>query len=157
MSKSISQERFTTAVYTLFDETFEKHHGIFLNENTSFFQTLDKVTSEQASRPIGNGSASIAAQVAHTAFYLDVLERYMLKQEVGEVDWDEIWRTVKAVTPEEWTAMKSHLKTTYQRVPGSMRGIDSWDDDKALSGALAMVVHTAYHLGGIRQALCTLR
>jgi hypothetical protein len=156
MSGTISEEVFKRALWALLDETFEKHHGIFLNQNTSFFETLKAVSAEQASRPIGGKSASIAAQVAHTSFYLDVLERYMQKRDVGEVDWDEIWRTVREVTPGEWQSLQEKLETTYRRVLASMRAISSWDE-AALNGALAMVVHTAYHLGGIRQALCTLR
>lgn len=157
MSRTISQERFTNTLLALVDETFETHHGIFLNKGTSLFETLEGVTSAQASVPIGGHSATLAAQVAHVTFYLDVLERYMLNQEVGEIDWDEIWRTVNKVTPEEWTAIKTNLHTSYQRVLASMQGIDPWDDDAAMSGALAIVVHTAYHLGGIRQALNTLK
>ena len=38
-----------------------------------------------------------------------------------------------------------------------MRGIENWEDEKAIGGALAIVIHTAYHLGEIRQALCTLK
>lgn len=157
MAGSMAEATFKQVLWALFDETFVKHHGIFLNRNTSFFETLEGVTAVQASRPIGGHSACIAAQVAHTAFYLDVLERYMLKQEVGEVDWEEIWRTVKAVSPEEWRLLRDHLRSTYERVLASMESVRSWEDEAALNGALAMLVHTAYHLGGVRQALCTLR
>ena len=31
-----------------------------------------------------------------------------------------------------------------------------WNED-TIGGALSLVVHTAYHLGEIRQALCTLK
>ena len=157
MPGQVTETTFKQALLAMLDETFVKHHGIFLNQGTSFFETLDRVTAEQASRPIGGKSASIAAQVAHTAFYLDVMERYMLRQDVGTVDWDEIWRTVSVVSPEEWQSIRRNLKTTYQRVLGSIESVSSWDDDDALGGAMAMLVHTAYHLGGVRQALCTLR
>ena len=157
MAGSIAEATFKRAVWTLFDETFVQHHGIYLNRGTSFFETLERVPAEQASRPVGGHSASIAAQVAHTAFYLDVLERYMLKRDVGEVDWEEIWRTVKTVSPEEWRALQDRLRSAYERVLASMESIPSWSDEAALNGALAMLVHTAYHLGGVRQALCTLR
>jgi len=33
---------------------------------------------------------------------------------------------------------------------------DDWNDDDRVGGAMAIIVHTAYHLGEIRQALCTL-
>jgi hypothetical protein len=38
-----------------------------------------------------------------------------------------------------------------------MRGFESWEGENDVAGALAVVVHTAYHLGEIRQALCTVR
>jgi hypothetical protein len=38
-----------------------------------------------------------------------------------------------------------------------MEGFDSWDDDNRVGGALAIVVHTAHHLGEIRQMLCGIR
>jgi Leu/Phe-tRNA-protein transferase len=49
------------------------------------------------------------------------------------------------------------LKQTYARVSGRMRGFETWDDDKRIGGSLGIVVHTAYHLGEIRQALCSLK
>jgi hypothetical protein len=36
------------------------------------------------------------------------------------------------------------------------RDNNAWDEDRMV-GALSIVVHTAYHLGEIRQALCTLK
>jgi hypothetical protein len=38
-----------------------------------------------------------------------------------------------------------------------LQGDIDWDSENAIGGALAIVVHTAYHLGEIRQALCTLK
>lgn len=157
MQKVISQDKFTNTLFALFEETFESHHGIYLNKNTSFFQTLDTISPAQASTPIGGKSASIAAQVAHVTFYLEVLEQYMQAQDPGPQDWGEIWRTVGVVTPEEWNGIKSQLKAAHGRVLASMKQVDSWDNEAAIGGALAIVVHTAYHLGGIRQAMCTLR
>ena len=61
------------------------------------------------------------------------------------------------VTPDEWTGLKRQLRQTYQRVLAMLRDLDRWDDETAIGGALAIVVHTAYHLGEIRQALCTLK
>ena len=157
MTSTTTATTFEKVLLDFLDEAFVKHHGMFLNRNTSFFETLDSVTADQASKPIGGRSASIAAQVAHTTFYLDVMERYMLHQEVGEVDWDEIWRTVEAVTPSEWQVLRDGLRSAYARVLASIQSVGSWDDEAAMGGALALLVHTAYHLGGVRQALCTLR
>ena len=76
MTKQIDQTRFTTELFDILDETFETHHGIFLDKGTSLFQTLATINADEASRPVGGKCASLAAQVAHVNFYLEVLERY---------------------------------------------------------------------------------
>lgn len=151
------QEVFRRELLEALQETFEIHHGIYLDKGTSLFETLDGISSVEASQPVGGQCASLAAQVAHVTFYLEILERHMLRQEVGAVDWGEIWRTVQEVSAEEWTELRQQLVQTYRRIDATLRGLPTWDNEDIISGALAIVVHTAYHLGEIRQALCTLR
>jgi hypothetical protein len=86
-----------------------------------------------------------------------VLERSITNQPVGEVDWGEIWRTVRAVTPDEWALSQRRLKETYDRITAYLRGLETWEGEDEVGGAMAILVHTAYHLGEIRQALCTLK
>lgn len=156
VDKMIKPEDFLSNLVALLDEIFENHHGIFLDRNTSLFPTLETVSAEEASIPVGGKCASLAAQVTHVIFYLEVLEKYFLKQEVGKVDWGEVWRTVEKVTPEEWNELKNKLRQTYLRVDRLFRNTENWDDD-TVGAALAIIVHTAYHLGEIRQACCTLK
>ncbi len=110
MAKSIKQENFLNNLFALFDETFENHHGIYLDNNTSLLTTLETVSAQEASIPVGGKCASLAAQVTHVIFYLEVLEKYFLKQDVGKVDWGEIWRTVEKISPEEWETLKKKLQ-----------------------------------------------
>ena len=156
MKKVVPEDVLTKVYFQILDETFARHHGIYLDENTSLFDTLETVTAEEASRPVGDKCATLAAQVTHVTFYLDVLENYILDKRSGKVDWGEIWQRVGAVTPEEWTALKDSLKQTHKRVLKSLHGLN-WFKENSIGGALAILVHTAYHLGEIRQALCTLR
>jgi hypothetical protein len=156
MPQMIDSEHFLDPLFSLLDETFEIYHGIFLDKDTSLFQTLDTVTAAEASIPVGGKCASLAAQVAHVNFYLEVLERYIFQHDNSRVDWGEIWRTVEKVTPEEWDTSKATLKQTYQRLNQRLHENQTWDED-AIGGAMGIVVHTAYHLGEIRQALCTLK
>ena len=151
----IRPEDFTHNLYLLLEETFENHQGIYLDKNTSLFQTLETVSARQASIPVGGKCASLAAQVAHVNFYLEVLERALVFNDTSPADWGEIWRTVEKVTPEEWEAFKNKLKLSYQRITKYLHENERWDED-TIGGAMALVVHTAYHLGEIRQALCTL-
>jgi hypothetical protein len=63
---------------------------------------------------------------------------------------------VEKVTPEEWEEYKRKLKDAYLRMDKLFHGNPDWNED-TMGGALSIVVHTAYHLGEIRQALCTLK
>jgi hypothetical protein len=157
MSLVIDEKLLTAPLFELLDEVFETHHGIFLDPGTSLFDTLATINASEASLPVGGKCATLAAQVAHVTFYLEVLERYILSQDAGEVDWGEIWRCVQEVTPEEWEAFNRNLRQTYQRVLIMLHGQESWQSETTIGGALAILVHTAYHLGEIRQALCTLK
>ena len=157
MTASIDQNLFSQALLDIFDEVFETHHGIFLDKGSSLFDMLESISSVEASRPVGGKCASLAAQVAHVAYYLDVLEHYILEQDTGKVDWSESWRTVQEVTPQEWVDLKLKLRQEYGRMLATFRDLESWNNENAIGGAMAIVVHSAYHLGEIRQALCTIK
>ena len=157
MSSKIDQEHIVPDLFEILDEAFVTHHGIFLDEGTSLFETLETITAAEASIPVGGKCATLAAQVAHVNFYLEVMESYILKKDIGKVDWGEIWRRVNKVSPEEWNAYKAQLKETYQRIISLLQSWDNWNDERPIGGALAIAVHTAYHLGEIRQAMCTVK
>ncbi|MCC6804129.1 MAG: hypothetical protein IT319_14710, partial [Anaerolineae bacterium] len=72
-------------------------------------------------------------------------------------DWGEIWRTVGAVTPEQWRDGQARLRASYDQVVALVQAYETWDGEDDIGGSLAILVHSAYHLGEIRQALCTLR
>jgi hypothetical protein len=157
MTDRIDRDRFTKELFDLLDEAFACCHGIFLDDNTSLFETLATISAEEASVPVGGKCATLAAQVAHVTFYLDVNEAYILHKDVGKVDWNDIWVRVKEVTPQEWAEYQARLKATYQRLLSRMQGFDDWNDERRIGGALSIVAHTAYHLGEIRQAMCTVK
>jgi hypothetical protein len=157
MEKMIQPNNFLNNLFSLYDETFQNHHGIYLDNNTSLLTTLETVSAQEASIPVGGKCASLADQVTHVIFYLELLEKYFLKQEVGKVDWGEIWRTVEKISPDEWETLKNKLRQTYTRPDKLFHNTENWNDEDMIGAALAIVVHTAYHLGEIRQALCTLK
>ena len=156
METTIKREDFLSNLFSLLDETFENTHGIYLDKHTSLFETLAGVTAAEASIPVGGRCASLAAQTAHVTFYLEVLERYIVSNDTSRVDWGAIWRTVEKVTPEQWESLKTGLGQTYRRIDKLFRDIEAWNED-SIGGAMAIIVHSAYHLGEIRQALCTLK
>lgn len=157
MTQTITTKIFTTELFDLLGETFEQVQGMYLDKGTSLFETLATISAAEASIPVGGKCATLAAQVEHVRFYLDVLEQIMTRNELPKVDWGEIWRTVGAVSEDEWQAIQDRLQATYQRVRANMAALENWDSDYAVSAAMSIVVHTAYHLGEIRQALCVIK
>jgi hypothetical protein len=157
MSAQIQTEHFTSAIYTLLDEIFDNVHGYCLDKGTSLFETLATISAEEASVPVGGRCATLAAQVKHVAFYLDVLEHNVRTQQYERVDWGKIWRETSAVTPEEWAVLKQQLRASYDRIKQLVSDTTEWPSEAHLGGIMAVAVHTAYHLGEIRQALCILR
>lgn len=157
MSAQIPLKRFKKALFACLDETFSTVRGIYLDNGTTLFETLDGVSAEEASRAISSNSATVAAQVEHIRFYLDVLDDYMRTGEDKTNNWREIWDTVHEVTPEQWEDMKLRLKQSHERVMARINSFDKWDGKYDIAGSLSILVHTAYHLGGIRQALGAIR
>jgi hypothetical protein len=154
---SIASEQFAQALLALLDETFDNVRGYYLDGGTSLFETLAEVSAAEASIPVGGKCATLAAQVKHVAFYLDVAENGLRGGESSQVDWGEIWRTVSSVTADEWQAIKLELRASYNRILRLIEEADSWSGETEIDEAIAIVAHTAYHLGEIRQALCTLK
>jgi hypothetical protein len=157
MTTQIRGDHFVDALSMLLDETFDSVHGFFLDKGTAMFETLATISAKEASVPVGGQCATLAAQVKHVAFYLDVLERSVRSGEFPRVDWDEIWKTTKEVTPSEWEALKTELRDSYDRIKALIYDTPAWPSAREIGGAIALIVHTAYHLGEIRQALCTVR
>jgi hypothetical protein len=149
-------EQFTKELHELLEETFEKVQGRYLDRNTSLFETLATISAEEASRPVSATCASIAAQVEHTRFYLEVCARYGRGEQVGKIDWDATWQ-LRSVTPDAWEALKGRLSETYQDLLAVLRTPATWESEFAMGGAMNALVHSAYHLGEIRQALCTIK
>jgi hypothetical protein len=157
MDNTFTYARFTNELMVVITEAFESVSGIFLDRGTSLFEMLAGITAEEASIPVGNRCATLGAQVAHICFYLDLLDRYMQTGQNEQADWGEVWRNVHAVTPEEWTALQERLQQAYQRLRASVTAYEQWETEYSIAGAIGVVAHTAYHLGEIRQALCTLK
>jgi hypothetical protein len=153
---NIMSEDFRNNLLQFMTETFENPMGIYLDPNTSLFQTLETISAAEASIPVGNKCASLAAQVAHVTFFIESFERFALQGDNSPRDWGLIWQTVEKVTPQEWDAYKGKLREAYDRMMKLFRENPMWNEE-TIGGSLSIVVHTAYHLGEIRQALCTLK
>jgi hypothetical protein len=157
MSAQIPVKRFKKALLACLDETFSTVHGIYLDKGTMLYETLAGVSAAEASQAISANSATIAAQVEHVRFYLDVLDDYMRTGVDKTNNWREIWQSVRAVTPEEWEDTKHRLRQSHERAMSTINSFENWDGKYDIAGALSILVHTAYHLGGIRVALGAIR
>jgi hypothetical protein len=157
MMNTMQSDHFNRALLLLLDETFESVHGIYLDKGTSLFETLAEISSEEASIRVGGRCATLAAQVKHVAFYLQVLVKAVRENSFPKVDWGEIWRTVEQVTPEEWAQIQVELQEAYQAIQELVKETTVWPGENEIGGAIAVIAHSAYHLGEIRQALCTLK
>jgi hypothetical protein len=157
MTTQISIESFKELLLKLLDETFSNNHGIFLDRGTTLFQTLETVTASEASEKISANSATIAAQIEHLRFYLDVLDNYIHSHKDPKANWREIWETVSTVNDEEWQAIKQRLHQSHDKVMTTINSFEQWDSEFELGGALAILTHSAYHLGGIRTTLGAIR
>jgi len=154
----IRPEDFTSNLFVILEETFEsppRDGNAYLDKQTGWFHTLADVSAEQASRPLTPDGTSIAGQVAHATFYLEALEGFMTKRITGPVEWRESW-TVRGVTPEEWEDLKQQLGATYKRVKTLLQSYTDWGDDE-VGDALAILAHSAYHLGAVRQMVRAVR
>jgi hypothetical protein len=156
MAEQAILDRLKTDLDSLLEETFHTVHGHYLDKQTSMFETLATISAEEASQPVGNHCATLAAQVNHIRVYIEVLERSMRGEHVDPTDWAASWR-VAGVDDEEWESLKQRLDAAYQRMRATMQRSSTWGGEDGIGGALAILAHTAYHLGEIRQALCTIK
>ena len=157
MSAQIPVERFKKALLACLEETFSNVRGIYLDKGTTLFETLEGVSAAEASRAISANSATIAAQVEHVRFYLDVLDDYMRTGVDKTNNWREIWETVREVTPEQWEDIKRRLRQSHAQALATINFIEKWDGKYDIAGALSILAHSAYHLGGIRLTLGAIR
>lgn len=57
---------------------------------------------------------------------------------------------MQTVTPAEWDALKERLRRAYATAIEHFQSVEAWDEAEVGDG-MAILVHTAYHLGAIRQ------
>lgn len=150
----IVQTEFTEELLQLLKETFEgpapTGPSAFLNKGTGLFQTLDELSAEVASAPPRIEASTVAAHTEHIRFYVAVHYKLMLGAR-DTIDWDESWR-IKVVNSAVWNDLRHDLRRVYKKVVEHLRGLHKWGEDE-VSVALAIVAHTAYHLGAIRQLI----
>lgn len=138
---------FTHGLFKLLRETFEEGGHFYLQKGTALLETLDAITPEVASREPWPGAPSIAAHCAHLDYYVRVNHASIIGRE-QDVDWPSSWR-VRSVGVAEWEVLKRSLLRGYDDLMTSLRTLP-WKED-SVCDSVAIVAHTAYHLGAVRQ------
>ena len=150
--QTMAQEVFTSTYFQLLGETFDgpppEEGSAYLDKGAGLFQTLERLAAEEASTAVGPGAPTIAGHCEHVRFYLVALHEFM-RGATDKVDWKQSWR-VQAVTAEEWNAAREGLRQAYTTATDHLRSVVRWGDSEVSDG-MAILVHTAYHLGAIRQ------
>ena len=148
----IGQTQLAKEFFLILKETFEGPEPIgpsaFIEKGTGLFQTLENISAETASAQTRANGSTIAAHTEHTRFYLDVHYKLLLGVR-DKIDWENSWQ-IKSVTADQWNHLRQDLRRAYETVREHLRGVNNWGEDET-SIALAIIAHTAYHLGAIRQ------
>lgn len=147
---SIAKEDFLKDVLVILRETFEGspegQPSAYLDRGIGFIKTLDRLSAAQVSKNIGE--TTIAAQTEHAKFYLDRLSEFMTGR-TENVNWEQSW-LIETVNETEWNALREAVKKSYENVLRTIAGIETWDGSN-VGEPIAIIAHTAYHLGAIRQ------
>ncbi len=158
MPNAVPVDLIRDALLFLLDESFaspaRESGNAYLDRQTGWFPTLADIGPELASRPVAEGATTIAGQVEHARFYLEVTLLYA-RGEAPRVDWSESWR-VSSVTPEAWDELRSDFRDACMKLEGFVREARTFAPDD-LGGMIAAIAHSAYHLGAVRQMLRVLR
>jgi hypothetical protein len=146
----IHKDDFLKDILVILRETFEGspegQGSAYLDRGIGFISTLEKLSAEDVSRKVGG--TTIAAQTEHAKFYLDRLCEFM-KGRTESVNWEQSW-LIETVNEEEWKALRDSVKKSYDNVLRTFADIEVWNQDN-IGDAVAIIAHTAYHLGAIRQ------
>ena len=146
-----SQNVFAKNLLMLLKETFEGPGGsVYLDKGAGLFQTLEALTAEAASHVPCAGGQTIAAHCAHLAYYVRVNHNYAMGRE-QHVDWASSWRP-QQVGDREWEELKGSVRREYAALLETLENLQTWGE-RHVGDSMAIVAHTAYHLGAIRHAL----
>ena len=146
----IHKDDFLKDILVIVRETFEGspegQPSAYLDRGIGFIKTIDNLSAEQVSNKIGG--TTIAAQTEHAKFYLDRLREFMTGR-TESVNWEQSW-LIETVNETEWNALRDSVKKSYENVLQTFAEIETWNQDR-VGEAIAIIAHTAYHLGAIRQ------
>jgi hypothetical protein len=149
----IADKDFTNNLFQLLKEFFESPPttgAACLDQKAGLFDTLNQLSSAQASSQVRD-APSIASHGEHVWFYQDILIGGLKGKTYGKIDWKQSW-VKQSVSEEEWKELQDKLKRQYQDLMELLESLETWDDTN-VGDPMAILAHTAYHLGPIRQLI----
>ena len=149
----VFRDQFLVVWNELFQPTSGPHY--LLDDNNSFFETLADISAEEANIPVSRQSATLAAQVQHTAFYVEALRKGLESNWEYKADWDASWQ-IDPVDDAEWRALIGRLRAAHEWIVTFAHQHDDWNADY-VGGAFGLAAHSAYHLGEVRQGIGVIR
>lgn len=146
----IAKDDYLKDVLIILRETFEGspegQPSAYLDRGIGVFSTLESLSAAQVSKEFGG--TTIAAQTEHAKFYLDRICEFMTGR-TEKVNWEQSW-LIETVNDEEWNALRDAVRKSYENVLKTFAGIETWNQEN-VGDPIAIIAHTAYHLGSIRQ------
>lgn len=132
------------------EETLHSHQGMFTEPGTSLLETLADIDADRASRCHPPHSQTIAGHAFHAGYYLKNSLDMLTGRTNGDFSVAESWQKTQ-VSAEQWVALREGLEEVYAEVMRHIVKTTDWTTNGQLAVVVAMVAHSAYHLGAIRQ------
>ena len=145
----------TVALQTLLSELGDGGTGgacyVLNPTDPGILTSLAKLSAADASRIPAAGGASIAAHVDHLCYGFELLNRYAAGEEdaFATADYSRSWERTR-VSDDEWQRLRERLAGQLHTWRGVVGELDS-NVQLHVTGAIASIVHLAYHLGAMRQ------
>ena len=149
---TIKKEDFLKDILFVLRETFEGspegQGSAYLDRGVGVFATLEKLSADDVSTEISG--TTIAAHTEHAKFYLDRICEF-INGRTEKVNWEQSW-LIETVNDTEWNYLREGMRKSYEGVLRCFAEIEIWNEEN-IGDAVAIIAHTAYHLGALRQIM----
>lgn len=157
----VESDLFLTELSARLSEIFDGPQGdwaFILNPgDVGLLRQLEEISAAEASRRPMPGRTTIASHIDHVLYGLTLLNRWAAGEENpwATANWEASWKRTE-VTEAQWRTLRDQLAKHAAAWQKHVSERTDWDA-MAISGALASLAHTAYHLGAIRQILAGIK
>jgi hypothetical protein len=149
-TNTIKKDDFLIEILFILRETFEGspegQGSAYLDRGVGIFATLETLSAKDVSTEIAG--MTIAAHTEHAKFYLDRICEF-INGRTEKVNWEQSW-LIETVNETEWNFLREGMRKSYEGVLRCFAEIETWNQDN-IGEAVAIIAHTAYHLGAMRQ------